>query len=385
MFNFPRLRAAIGDWCMVTDGWQRIGRPGSLSVRKHEIERNWANLYGAHRIVWSAGDRTLGLEDALQVYEDGYYHYFHEHPEELAWITTHYADVYDNNPSNVHSGLDYAVQEFGGNHYQDIAIRRVARRLGMPFIGDGLLEIRTTGIGARWGPGEIPLHDPTLIPNPELPGWWRPESIESYWQSAKYLEVRDPRIDLDSADIWFVTGNQGKAHGAQIALGNRYRIGQVALDIDEDRQDVERIAKHKARVAYSALCRPVIVDDSGFCIPSLDNWPGHHVKRELKAKGLDYFRILANHGHDRAYWIETVAYLDGTMRAPELFTTHVPGRLIWDVRGDPGAPHVKSKLGLIFIKDGCDKTVAEWSHEEHLANQADRWERLRGYLSSRSA
>ncbi len=378
--------------------WVRVGRPGAFSVRKHEIERNYQQLYGEHRIVWSAGDRTLDLKGALKLYDDAYRIYFESNLSELDWITTNYANVYDNNPSNVASGLDYAKQEFGGNHYQDIAIRRAADALGFTWKGSGLLEIRTTGAGAKWGPGKIPFHRPELIPRPELPGWWnagaigKPGSLESYWQSAKYLEVKDPKIDL-SADLYFATSNKGKVKSAQNVLHDR-RILPVELSIDEDLDDVAAIAKHKAKVAYSSLCRPVIVDDSGFRIPSLNNWPDHHVKRELEREregyetGLDYFIDLAKKEEAQgrtldAYWIEVVAYHDATQTNPVLFESRVPGRIITQRRGDPNAPHLKSALGLIFIKEGLTKTNAEWTEEDRRANQTDRWTKLREYLDSR--
>lgn len=375
--------------------WVRVGRPGAFSVRKHEIERNYQQLYGEHRIVWSAGAETLDLDGAIELYTEAYRSYFESNLSELDWMTTNYEDVYDNNLSNITSGCDYKNQEFGGNHYQDIAIRKAAKALGFEWARNGCyLEIRTTGMGAKWGPGNIPFHRPELIPQPELPGWWnagkigKPGSLESYWQSAKYLEVKDPKIDL-SADIYFATGNTGKAAGAQSAIGDAYHIIPIALHILEELDDVNAIAKHKAKVAYSSLCRPVLADDSGFRIPSLGDWPDHHVKRELERKregyetGLDYFIELAKQGHTEAYFIEVIAYHDSTLQTPVLFESRVPGRLITEVRGDITKPHVKSPLWGIFIQDGQTKTNAEWTLEELHANHSDRWTKLREYLKNR--
>ncbi|PIN80477.1 hypothetical protein COV11_03910 [Candidatus Woesearchaeota archaeon CG10_big_fil_rev_8_21_14_0_10_30_7] len=368
----------------------KVGRPGPFSVRKDEIINNYDKVYGKNnwRIIHHVNNTPISLTGVLALYEDAYFEHFKNNPLELESIAKNYKNVYDNNVSNVNSEFDYSIQEFGGNHYQDIAIRRVMLRFGLNFEGEELLEIRTKGLGKKWGPGELLFHMPKLIIKPELKGWWKSQSIESFYQSNKYLEVKDYDKDLrfKTEDITFVTSNSGKAKSATEALRNVARISSFKLDIKEELNSIEKIAIHKAKVAYSTLCRPVIVDDSGFEIPKLNNYPGHHVGRELKEKGLEHFLNLAKqHGPLESSWPMTVAYFDETLKKPLLFTSRVEGTLISESRGNPKSSNLKSQLGLAFIIKGQNKTLAEMTPEEYNKYaRSDRWGKLAEYLKKKS-
>ncbi len=362
----------------------RIGRPGAFGCRKEEICQNYDKVYGDGnwRVIWDVNGYSAELPAALALYEDAYFEYFKQYPDELQWIAEKYANVYDNNPSNVNSGCNYALQEFGGNHYQDIAIRRCLIRNGLWFSGHGLLEIRTMGIGKKWGPGEIPFHMPKLIPKNKIPGWWKPDSIESWYQSTKYLETTTP-LEL-SGGLYFVTSNRGKVISAQIALGNLVSLVQKELDIDEEQKSVEEVAIHKARVAYAVFCRPVICDDSGFVIPEKNGYPGIRVGRELKEKGLDYFVMMAKEKPLDAYWIQVLSYFDDALSEPKLFTSKVEGQLIGEARGDQTKPFLKSKLVSAFIIKGMSKTIAELTEEEYKkAASSSRWQAFSTFLKQR--
>ena len=378
--------------------WIRIGRPGALGSRKQEILDNYDNLYGRDtwlygntpwRLVWDVNGASVGTEGALVLYENAYFQYFDQHPDELRWIADNFVNVYDNNPSNVNSGFDYSIQEFGGNHYQDIAIRRALIREGLWFKGEGLLEIRISEPGVKWNPGRIQFHKPDLIPKPEIPGWWKPGSVESWYQSAKYLEVKGEVPFDTTGEVYFATTNKGKVESALRSLDDQFKIIQVdTLDIKEEQQNVQEIAAHKARVSYAVLCKPVLVDDSGFVIPAQNGYPGIRVGRELKEKGLEHFLQMARtnpKGYLDAYWEMTVGYFDDTMIKPQLFTSKVEGRLIGEQRGEK-KDFVKSPLAYAFIVDGFpqNKTIAEMSEEEYKQYATtDRWKVLADFLKSR--
>ncbi|MEK6857884.1 MAG: non-canonical purine NTP pyrophosphatase, partial [Nanoarchaeota archaeon] len=366
-----------------------VGRPSYFGSRKEEILNNYDKVYGKDnwQIVHHVNGKSLELHKALQFYEDAYFEHFKSHRDDLDWIANNYENVYDNNVSNVNSGLFYAVQENNSNHFQDITIRRVLMRNGVWFNGKGLLEIRTNSPGNKWSPSNIQFHQPELIQQPELKGWWNPGSIESWYQSNKYLEVKDYDLDcrFKGNEITFVTSNNGKFVSATNALRNVVRLAKFELDIKEEQNSVEKIASHKARVAYSVLCKPVICDDSGFVIEKLNGYPGHHVGRELKSKGLEYFLELARqHGPLDSYWPMTVSYMDETLDKPKLFTSCVKGKLIGEARGDPKNPNLKSQLGLAFIVEGQTKTIAEMTTEEYdKYARSDRWGELAEFLKGR--
>ncbi|MBI4918995.1 hypothetical protein HY837_03630 [archaeon] len=373
----------------MTNEFVKVGRPGAIGSRKNEVITNYNKLYGENnwRLIHHINNFPVELPGVLALYEDAYFEYFKVNPEELDFIAENYENCYDNNVSNVNSGFDYTIQEYGGNHYQDIAIRRVLLRNGMWFKGKGLLEIRTSGTGLKWNPGELPFHLPELIVQPEFKGWWKHRSIESWYQSNKYLEVKKNALPSElSSDLIFVTTNTGKYQSAQKSLGHIVKLGMFSLDISEEQNSIEEIATHKAKVAYSVLCKPVLTDDSGFVIPKLNGYPGHHVGRELREKGINHFLNLAkqNGGSLEAYWPMTVAYFDETLDKPLLFTSKVEGTLISEVRGDVNNKNLKSPLGAAFIVKGQTKTIAEMTDEEYQKYaRSDRWGSLAEFLKTR--
>jgi hypothetical protein len=142
-------------------------RPGYFGKRRDEIHRNYDLKYGKGnwKIGWVIGENMKWSEKnntiegkyhvfdflrACKLYEDAYYKYFENYEDELGWITKNASEVYDNDISNINSGLDYSKQEEGiGTHIQDIAIRNVAARFGKAFEGEEILQIRTGGIGKK--------------------------------------------------------------------------------------------------------------------------------------------------------------------------------------------------------------------------------------------
>ena len=363
--------------------WYVVGRPGNLGSRRQEVIRNYDLLFGKGqwKHTYRFNDILVKWEEVVDLYEQAYWYYFQNHPDELLWIASNASEVFDNDLSNIDSGLDYNIQEKPGHHLQDIAIRRILRQERLEFLGDEPLEIRMQQPGVQWNPGRLHFHDPNLIPFNEIQGWWRKGSIESFYQNARYLEAKAIPKELD-ADILFVTGNKGKVASAQIAIPD-WTIGQLKLDISEDQEDIYAIATHKAKVARSVTCRPIIVDDSGFMIPGHPESPGHHVGRILKEKGLQYFNDLAREGPLDAYWEMVVAFYDHQTPEPMIFSSEVHGKLIAEQRGDPEHPLSKSPLGLSFIVDGQGKTINEMSETEYRERATtERWAQLVDYLQT---
>lgn len=179
--------------------WQVIERPGYFGSRRDEIQRGYDARYGRGnwRLAWRVGEAETDWSGMVMLYEDAYYHFLMEHPQVLAELLETASDVYDDSPSNLASGLDYARQESGRTHVQDIAIRRVVLRLGRRFHGPTPVQIRDSlgehPLSMTLSPGQVPFHRPELIERPELAGWWLPGSVESFYQSNKTLQVRAGR------------------------------------------------------------------------------------------------------------------------------------------------------------------------------------------------
>lgn len=377
--------------------WRVLGRPGYAGKRRDDIIRGRNKVYGPGnwRHVWETHDKygldewLLSNKGAIMLYEDAYYEYFKKNPGKLEWIAETASDVYDDSKTNVKSGLDYSIQESKSAHLQDIAIRRCLIRLGMRFEGEQLVQIRSDGAGAAYSPGNIPFHLPNLISYPELEGWWKPGSVESFFQSNKYLQVLEKKadkLDLYGPDLVFVTGNRGKFESARRILGEILK--QIDLGTSEPYSDVKENAKHKALTAFSVLCHQVICDDSGLVIPSLGGWPGANVKRVLQDIKLEGFLRKLKGTTREAYFYQVLSHVDWD------------GKLhFFEDRGEPGVfaekprgtlkPWHKSELMRIFIPASqrnkrTPKTVAEMDGKGYSGIRSERWRKFEEFFEQQN-
>lgn len=151
-------------------------------------------------MAWLVNDKLLEYGEVCQLYEDAYFEYFKQRPELLDHLVEVAKEVYDDDPSNVESGLDYQKRGEVRTHIQDIAIRRCIKRFGKSFRGNQLIQIRDR-LGAHplslaLSPGQVPFHKKEWLSNPsnlqqiQSNMWWLPGSVEDFYQRAKRLCVR---------------------------------------------------------------------------------------------------------------------------------------------------------------------------------------------------
>ena len=177
--------------------WKSIERPGYLGKHRDERFHEWDNKYGVNgwRLVWKVGETHVGLLGACALYEDAYYEFLRATPEVLTELINEARDVYDDEPSNTESGFDYTKQETQRTHLQDIAIRRSLIRLGIWFRGAQLIRIRqekgTHHLSIILSPSRVPFHRLDLIEKPELERWWLPGTVESFYQSNRFLQIKN--------------------------------------------------------------------------------------------------------------------------------------------------------------------------------------------------
>jgi len=168
---------------------------GYFGAKRDAIEQRLNAWFGESgwEVKHLVNGEFVSEETAIQHYEDAYFIYFQNNPEILESLINTAADVYDTAPSNRNSGTDYAIQETPeiGRHLQDIAIRRVLKRLGKEFRGSELIQIRGKKTkGYCLNPGLVPFHKPELI-SVAMKGWWRPATIEVFFQSTKVIVLAD--------------------------------------------------------------------------------------------------------------------------------------------------------------------------------------------------
>lgn len=169
-------------------------------------------------------------------------------------------------------------------------------------------------------------------------------------------------------EIYFATTNSGKVQSLQRDLGKYgFTIIQQPIDLVEPRSsDVQEIAQSKIQQAYLQIQKPTMVIDAGFYIDDLNGFPRAFVNFALETIGLDGILKLVEGKSKGCEFRECLAYRDKTLEEPKYFITQVRGQLAESQRGVM-QKHLWSKLGLIFIPEGSNKTLAEMLPDEYSA------------------
>jgi XTP/dITP diphosphohydrolase len=155
--------------------------------------------------------------------------------------------------------------------------------------------------------------------------------------------------------VYFATSNAGKVDSLRSALlMYNIRVAHANLDLEEPRaNDVEIVAKAKARQAYREIKGPTVVIDAGFYLDAYNNWPGAHVNHQLDGIGLDgILRLLSGITIIRdAEFRNCLAYLDDELEEPVTFLASTYGQVGYERKGtlQKGS---WSKLDLLFIPKG---------------------------------
>lgn len=174
-------------------------------------------------------------------------------------------------------------------------------------------------------------------------------------------------FSLYNMEIYFATTNQGKVQSLQRDLG-KYDISVVQhpVDLIEPRSsDVQEIAKSKVNQAYSIIRKPTVVIDAGFYIHSLNGFPRTFVNFALETIDLEGTLKLIDGKSRECEFRECLGYMDEKLSEPRYFLSHVKGQLSDKPKGSM-QKHLWSRLGLIFIPEESNKTLAEMSHDEYL-------------------
>ena len=173
----------------------------------------------------------------------------------------------------------------------------------------------------------------------------------------------------------FVSSNAGKAREVAAILG--YPLERLEADVPEIQAlDVSEVVREKATAAYALAGRPVLVEDTGLYITSLNGLPGALVKWFLATVGPAGICAMLPPGAPRTAIARTaVALHDG--REVIVLTGEVPGQITTSPRGANGFG-----WDPIFQPDGASGTFAELTQEEKNRYSMRRaaLEQVRGLL-----
>ncbi|MEI6054317.1 MAG: non-canonical purine NTP pyrophosphatase [Candidatus Saccharibacteria bacterium] len=165
-------------------------------------------------------------------------------------------------------------------------------------------------------------------------------------------------------NITFVTGNQRKLGEAKQACKDfDIEVEQKQLEIDEiQNHDPIKISIHKANTAFKLLKRPIVVNDSSWTIPALNNFPGGYMKDIAEwFTSKDFINLMKDKADKRIGCIETVIYRDKDLT--KIFHKEFWGEIATKPKGKSG-----NSIERVAIFNG--KTLAEFHDEGRFAYES---------------
>jgi len=182
--------------------------------------------------------------------------------------------------------------------------------------------------------------------------------------------------------ITYVTGNIAKIDSArQVLEPLGYMVDNIKMETPEiQADDVTEVAKYSAKWACEKLKIPVLKNDSGLFVKSLNGFPGvytHYVDDTLGEDGL--LKLMEGIENREAYFKESIAYCEPGGE-PIVFEGITKGRIDTKKSGQYGW-----SWDFIFIPDGEDKTLGCFPDNERWKFWSlDAYKKLVEYLEKKN-
>lgn len=184
--------------------------------------------------------------------------------------------------------------------------------------------------------------------------------------------------------ILFATGNDRKITEATKTLAPYgITVEPIKVAIDEiQHHDPAEITKAKARAAYAATGRPVVVSDTSWAIPALGGFPGGYMKDvSIWWTADNWLDIMRSQTDKRILCLEHVAYCDGT--EVQHFEQRYEGRFVDEARG---REHDAEAFERVVILYGV-KTMAEQLADGDIASAGEElghWQQFGQWISQKA-
>ena len=166
-----------------------------------------------------------------------------------------------------------------------------------------------------------------------------------------------------SSNIFFASSNRNKYNEAK-NITSKFGLKLVFLKshLQEIQADnLEDIAKHKAIQAYSICSKPVIVEDDGLFIKSLNGFPGPYSSFVFNTIGNKGILRLVSRPRD-ALFRSIIAYCERGDYV-HLFSADVKGTISKKEQG------VKWGFDPIFIPSGKNKSYSELAEKNQISHR----------------
>ena len=168
------------------------------------------------------------------------------------------------------------------------------------------------------------------------------------------------------SELYFVSSNEHKFEEAERILSNfGVNINLFKTTLEEIQSNsLNDIAEKKAIYAYDLIQKPVIIEDDGLFINSLNGFPGpysSYVYDTIGNKGI--MDLLENSKVRDAKFVSIIAYCDSDCDV-KLFESSIPGKISSIIEKGGGG------YDPIFIPDGESKTYANVSDKDKFSHRA---------------
>jgi len=183
--------------------------------------------------------------------------------------------------------------------------------------------------------------------------------------------------------VLFATSNPGKLEEARTILApfgiqvEQYDGKGIEIQADTNSE----VAAYASRGAARTARRPVLVEDAGLYVDSLDGFPGPYSAYAFKTIGVAGILSLLRSSRSKraARFVSSLAYCD-PHGEPSLFEGSVRGVIATRPRGKKGFG-----FDPIFLPDGGAKTLGELTIEEKcsVSHRADAMKKFAKWYLSR--
>ncbi len=165
-------------------------------------------------------------------------------------------------------------------------------------------------------------------------------------------------------ELFFVSSNIHKFHEAQKIL-KKYDITLkfFKADLPEiQSSSLIEIAKHKALTAFELCRKPLIVEDDGLFINSLNGFPGPFSSYVFNTIGNSGILNLVTENR-AAYFMSVISFCD-VQQEPKLFESKLNGTISEKI-SDSGWGY-----DPIFIPNGESKTFSKLEHKNDISHRS---------------
>jgi XTP/dITP diphosphohydrolase len=173
-------------------------------------------------------------------------------------------------------------------------------------------------------------------------------------------KVNKTNLQLKGHFVFFATNNVNKFNEAREVLAeSKIAVGMLrvkSLEIQSD--SLEEIARASVIEAFEKYRLPMVVEDAGLFVDTLNGFPGPYaayVYRTIGNKGL--LTLMERTDNRKAKFESVIAYFSSQLRAPMCFEGVVTGEIVHEERraGDRGG----FGFDPVFKPDKSDKTFAQ--------------------------